>query len=45
MAGKAIPIMSRMKKKAEMSAMGDVLSVLVDVRDTGMRWGKLQEEQ
>ena len=27
---------------AEMSAMGEVLSVFVDVRDTGMRWGKLQ---
>ena len=44
-AGKAVPIMSRMKKMAEMSAMGDVLSVLVDVRDTGMGWGKLQEKQ
>jgi hypothetical protein len=44
MAGKAIPIMSRMKKMAEMSAMGDVLSVLVDVSDTGMMRRKLQFE-
>jgi hypothetical protein len=42
MAGKAIPIISRMKKMAEMSAMGGVLSFLVDVRDTGMEWRKLQ---
>lgn len=37
-----MPIIKRMKKNAEMSAMGEVLSFLVDVRDTGMRWRKLQ---
>jgi hypothetical protein len=42
MAGKAIPRTSRVKKMAEMSAMGKVLSCWVDVRDTGVRGIKLQ---
>jgi hypothetical protein len=37
-----VPMIKSMKKKAEMSAMGVVLSGLVDVRDTGMGWRKLQ---
>jgi hypothetical protein len=42
MAGKAMPMISKMKKMAEMSAIDIFLSCLIDIRDTGMKGIKLQ---
>jgi hypothetical protein len=45
MAGNATPIIAKMKKIADMSAIGVSPFVLVDVRDTGAELKKLQEKK